>query len=35
MVQYLVGLVIGGIIGYFVCSFIVVGRSARLNRTDH
>ena len=35
MVRYLISLVIGGIIGYFFCSWMVIGKSTRLNRTDH
>jgi hypothetical protein len=34
MVQYLVGLVIGGVIGYFFCSWMIIGKSSRLNRID-
>ncbi len=34
MVEYLIGLVIGGVIGYFFCSWMVLGKSARPTRAD-
>lgn len=32
---FVVGLVIGGIIGYFLCSWMVIGKIKLPNRLDH
>ncbi len=34
MVQYLVGMVIGGIIGYVFCAWMVIGKISPPNRAD-
>lgn len=34
MVQYLLGMVIGGIIGYFFCAWMIIGKIGPPNRAD-
>lgn len=34
MLQYLLGIVIGGILGYFFCAWMIIGKTAPPNRAD-
>ncbi len=35
MVQYLIGLVIGGVVGYFFCAWLVIGKLIPPDRANH